>query len=255
MTSGSLLVLWDVDHTLIENAGVSKAIYAAAFRALTGRAPTRTPATEGRTDPAVMTGLFDASGDHEPPWHRVHQALAEAGAAHRGQLRGAGHVLPGVLGVLASLDRRGGVVQGLLTGNIRENAAVKLTAFGLDRWVDLDAAAYGSDHELRAALVAIAQERAQQKHAAAFDPANTVIVGDTPRDVEAGRCGGARVVAVASGIHSEAELREAGADVVLPSLANTADVVAAMLLPGRDLPAGGTFRTPPETSPKRPSEG
>jgi phosphoglycolate phosphatase len=229
MTSGCLLVLWDVDHTLIENAGVSKAIYAAAFRALTGRFPARTPATGGRTDPAIMTGLFEASGVPEPPWDRVRRALAEAGAEHRGQLRDAGHVLPGALPALAGLARRAGVVQGILTGNIRENAAVKLATFALDRWVDLDVAGYGSDHDLRPKLVAIAQERAQHKHAIPFDSTNTVIVGDTPRDVEAGRIGGARVVAVASGINSEAELREAGAHVVLPSLANTQMVLAAVL--------------------------
>jgi phosphoglycolate phosphatase len=77
--------------------------------------------------------------------------------------------------------------------------------------------------------VSIARARARQKYGVAFDQTNTVIVGDTPRDVEAGRSGGARVVAVASGIHDQAELRGAGADVVLPNLADTTRVLAAVL--------------------------
>lgn len=53
-----LIILWDIDHTLIENAGVSKDIYAAAFAALTGVLPSRPAATEGRTDRLIMRDMF-----------------------------------------------------------------------------------------------------------------------------------------------------------------------------------------------------
>jgi phosphoglycolate phosphatase-like HAD superfamily hydrolase len=56
-----------------------------------------------------------------------------------------------------------------------------------------------------------------------------VLVGDTPLDVAAGRAGGARVVAVATGPYSVAELRATGADAVLPNLGDTAATLAAVL--------------------------
>jgi phosphoglycolate phosphatase len=146
MSMAAWLVLWDIDHTLIENAGVSKAVYAAAYRTLTGQEPSHIPVTEGQTDPVIMRGLFAAHGVLEPPWDKVHRALRDAGAAHLLPLRETGHVLPGALAALERLGHRSDVVQAVLTGNIRENATVKLAAFGLDRWVDLDVGAYGSDH-------------------------------------------------------------------------------------------------------------
>ena len=79
-------------------------------------------------------------------------------------------------------------VQSLLTGNLAANAALKLGAFGLERWLDLEVGGYGSDpHEARSDLVAVARERAAEKYAPAVD---TVLVGDTPLDVQRGARGG-----------------------------------------------------------------
>ena len=98
---------------------------------------------------------------------------------------------------LAALHGRDDVIQSLLTGNIRANAAVKVSAFGLDRWLDFEVGAYGSDpHEERSDLVAIARERAATKYG---EPTGAVLVGDTPLDVRAAREAGARAVAVATG--------------------------------------------------------
>jgi hypothetical protein len=57
-----VLLLWDVDHTLIENSGVSKAVYARAFQMMTGHAPEIQPSTDGRTDYDIMRNLFVANG-------------------------------------------------------------------------------------------------------------------------------------------------------------------------------------------------
>ena len=57
-----VLLLWDVDHTLIENSGVSKAVYARAFEMMTGRAPEVQPGTDGRTDYEIVRNLFTANG-------------------------------------------------------------------------------------------------------------------------------------------------------------------------------------------------
>jgi phosphoglycolate phosphatase-like HAD superfamily hydrolase len=127
--------------------------------------------------------------------------------------------------VLAELQGMPGVVQSVLSGNTLSNAYVKLSAFGLDEYLDFEVGGYGSDDDVRARLVGVAQRRASVKYGVSFGPATTVLVGDTPRDVLAGLDGGAHVVGVASGSDSMDALSEAGADAVLPDLRDAGAVV------------------------------
>jgi phosphoglycolate phosphatase-like HAD superfamily hydrolase len=88
----------------------------------------------------------------------------------------------------------------------------------------------GSDDSVRWRLVRIAQLRAEAKYPGRlFARSNTVVIGDTPRDVQTGLKEGARVIAVATGSSSAAELRAAGADVVLANLVDTAALLRAVL--------------------------
>lgn len=226
-----LLVLWDVDHTLIENGGVSKETYAAAFELLTGRSVRVSPETDGRTDPVIMRDFLRANGVEPTEEHlaRLHDVLVTAMAAKASRLRERGHALPGAREALAALREVPGVVQSVLTGNIRPNAFTKLAAFGLHAYVDFEVGGYGSDDAVRANLVGIAREKAAAKYGIVFDESTTVLLGDTLRDVQAGRDGGAYVVGVATGKTSVAELEAAGADVVLADLRDTSAVVAAVL--------------------------
>jgi len=123
-------------------------------------------------------------------------------------------------------------------GNIRPLAALKLRRAGLGEHLDLDAGAYGDAHEIRAELVAVARRAASRVYGQGFDGTSTVLVGDTPLDVEAALATGARVVAVATGSYPAVELAAAGAEVVLPDLTDTAGVVAAVTLTGREGAAG-----------------
>ncbi|GAA3637005.1 HAD family hydrolase [Microlunatus ginsengisoli] len=220
------LVLWDVDHTLIENAGVSKEIYAAAYLELTGIAPTHSAVTEGRTDPDIMADLLRSHASPEVAWDRVETALRYAGARHRQALADRGWVLPGVHELLIALADAG-TAQTIVSGNIRANAEVKVAGFGLLDWLDLDIGGYGSDSRDRAELVSLAKSRAARKYA--HSRIDATVIGDTPRDVEAAHRGGARVLAVASGVHSESTLRAAGADMTLPDLSDTAAALAFVL--------------------------
>jgi len=224
------LVLWDVDHTLIENAGVSKEIYASAFEILTGRRARHAAQTEGRTDPDIIAQLLQMHGESPIPWHRAQSALEVAGAKHQQALTERGMVLPGASKLIDALAHTSGVVQTVVTGNIRANAEIKLNALGLSEWIDLDVGGYGSDDRERSRLVALARHRAAAKHGAAFgDATNAVVIGDTPRDIEAGQKGGARVLAVASGIHTLEELRLAGGRCVMQSLIDTSAVLKYVL--------------------------
>ncbi|MFD8198946.1 HAD family hydrolase [Streptomyces sp. NPDC059701] len=214
-----LIVLWDIDHTLIENAGVSKEIYAAAFSALAGREPTGPARTEGRTDRLIMRDMFVRDGLPVPDWPGIEAALERAGSERRDALRSRGWALPGAREALKAASARSGWVSSVLTGNIAANARVKLSAFGLDSLLDLPVGAYGADADLRSDLVAVARERVQRLRGVRGDTP-IVLVGDTPRDVEAALATGCGVVAVASGLHDRAELAAAGAPEVLPDLAD-----------------------------------
>ena len=228
--TASMLLLWDVDHTLIENAGVSKENYALAFELLAGRPATAEARTDGRTDVAIMADLIAVNGEDVDRFPAVRQweALAEAGRRNQAALRERGHALPGAAEVLAHLAEDSDIIQSVLTGNIEANARVKLGAFGLDRWLDFEVGGFGTESAVRADLVPVAQGKARTRYG--FDPRQgvTVVVGDTELDVEAGLNGGARVVGVATGSRTVEELREAGAHAVLPDLRDLNAVLHAL---------------------------
>ncbi|WP_344459320.1 HAD family hydrolase [Kitasatospora kazusensis] len=219
-----LIVLWDIDHTLIDNGGVSKEIYAAAFTSLAGRSPTEAAQTEGRTDRLIMREMFLRNHLPEPDWATVQAALAGAGAERLSDLRRRGTALLGVREALKAAAARADWVSSVLTGNIAANARVKLSAFGLDELLDLPVGAYGADAVQRPELVAVARERVQRHHGLPTD-APVVLVGDTPRDVEAALSADAGIIAVATGVHSQTELAAAGAHTVLPDLSDTANLL------------------------------
>jgi phosphoglycolate phosphatase-like HAD superfamily hydrolase len=224
-------VLWDIDGTLVQTGGSGREAFEDAFSAVFGRPVRRLVAMAGRTDHEIALELLELNDVKGGDAHldAFSKALHTALAAKRDIIRRHGRALPGAPEALEALAREPGVLQSLLTGNIEPNAAVKLSAFGLERHLDLEVGGYGSDHRMRPHLVDIARGKARRKHGVDFAPEDTVLVGDTPLDVAAGREGGARVVAVASGASDEDELRAAGADVVLPDLRDTRRVLDAVL--------------------------
>lgn len=218
-----LLVLWDIDGTLVDAAGHGRMAFDEAFEAVLGRPPSGRVEMAGRTDHQIAMAMLEGSAEHLP---RMLEELAAALDARRELIRREGRPFPGAPEALRALAARDGVVQSLLTGNLEVNAALKLAAFGLERHLDLEVGGYGSDpHEARADLMAVARERAAAKYG---EPTDVALVGDTPLDVEAAHAAGARAVAVASGPYRVEELRAAGADAVLPDLRDTVAVVAAV---------------------------
>jgi phosphoglycolate phosphatase len=226
----AVLVLWDIDHTLIDNHGVNKEAYPLAFALLTGREAEHRARTDGRTEPEIMRDMLAQHGIAATAEHvaRMPEALESATLANAGALRERGHELPGARDVLAAFQASSVIVQSVLSGNIKPNAVTKLSAFGLEGFIDFEVGGYGSDDEVRANLVAVAQARATAKYGETFDNANTILVGDTPRDVRAGLDGGTRVVGVATGSYSVESLHAAGADVVLPDLRDSKAVAEAV---------------------------
>jgi phosphoglycolate phosphatase-like HAD superfamily hydrolase len=229
------LVLWDVDGTLVQAGEVGRDIFTEAFQAVVGRAPdqaaARALAMAGRTDPEIALEFLTAHEIAEGATHlpAFSEALVTALAAKAAVIRERGRALPGARETLAALGRADGVVQSLLTGNVQPNALLKLASFELDGYLDFDVGGFGSDHHHRPSLVEVARVKAERKYGTGFEGTATVLVGDTPLDVAAGRAGGARVVAVATGPYRVEELEATDADAVLEDLRDTGAALAAIL--------------------------
>jgi phosphoglycolate phosphatase len=251
---GGRLVLWDIDHTLVSICHVGHDIYDLAFTEMFGRPMPDISAVPmaGRTERAIALDVLTVAGVPDPRAQidAFQQIQAFRAASLAGRVREFGRVLAGVPEALAAVAAgRPGVrvVQSLLTGNLRAMAEVKLGALGLlddGSPLDLDAGAYGTESEIRADLVPVARRNAAARYGgrsrgaqpggadladADFGGMATVLVGDTPLDIEAALNTGARAVGVATGRYSVAELTAAGAHAVLPDLADTAQVSAAIL--------------------------
>jgi phosphoglycolate phosphatase len=220
-----LLVIWDIDGTLVDSAGHGRHAFEEAFEDVMGGMPDWVEYA-GRTDHQIALAMLegsDPSAEHLPA---VLEQLAHRLAARKDLIAAEGRVYPGVPETLAALHDADGVVNSLLTGNIEANAAVKVSAFGLDRWLDFEAGAYGSDpHERRSDLVAVARERAAARYG---EPTGAVLVGDTPLDVLAAREAGARAVAVATGFADLDALRESEPDALLQDLSDTGAAIRAI---------------------------
>jgi phosphoglycolate phosphatase-like HAD superfamily hydrolase len=226
------LILWDVDNTLIDNGGVSKETYALAFELLTGQAPLVRPATDGRTDFQIMRELLSVNSIDIEKYVDIRQfegVLIEAMERNAPLLSRRGHVLPGVINALSALSTVPAVIQSVLTGNIANNARAKLGAFNLDTWFDLDIGGFGSDDKVRSNLVNAARQKVSKKFDIQFDESSTILIGDTLLDVKAAHDGGAKILAVATGVHSTTQLSVAGADVVLDSLADLDRFLTALV--------------------------
>ncbi|WP_203990608.1 HAD hydrolase-like protein [Sphaerisporangium rufum] len=226
----TLLVLWDIDHTLLDAGGVGQQIYAAAVRQATGRSLAEPWRFDGRTELAAAADALVAVG-LDPDETRIGVFLEALVTETRSRARDMvthGRALPGAAEALSALSTLPGVRQSVLTGNIYPIAALKLSSFGLDGHLDLRIGAYGTDAELRTDLPLHAFDRAERHFGVRYGGENTVVVGDTLRDVATAQAVGARAVAVATGETPAAALAAAGADVVLPDLADTGAVLKAI---------------------------
>jgi phosphoglycolate phosphatase len=230
-----LLVLWDVDYTLLAADGSGRDLYQAALDELYGLELSG-PLTSfaGRTDSAIALEILTVAGVPDPLQQvRPFQAFV-AGRADQlaADVRSRGRAMPGAARALAAmLTARppGEIIQSLLTGNLPELAWAKLSALELTEHLDLTIGAYGDVSAVRADLVAVARRNAAARHGGEFTGRDTILVGDTPDDIGAALATGASAIGVATGSFSARQLADAGAHLVLPDLADTDAVVAAIL--------------------------
>lgn len=130
-------------------------------------------------------------------------------------------LLPGVVELLSRLN--GERVLSVLTGNASGVARAKLSAAGIDHY--FPHGAYGDSADHRYELVAVAIERVTHTTGETFQETDVVLIGDTPRDIEAARESGAKVLAVATGRYSVDDLAEHDPDIVFEDLSETERVL------------------------------
>ncbi|MFW6032621.1 MAG: HAD family hydrolase, partial [Phycisphaeraceae bacterium] len=190
----------------------------------------------GGLDPAIFA---EAAKRNELDDHHLHHdRFRDAYLAELERALAEGHARPhpGILEVLEALRPRCGdgkeFVLGLLTGNYSRAAPLKLAAAGIDPdWFTLTA--FGDEGDTRPELVQVALRKYHQQTGLPADPRRVVVIGDTPRDVDCAKAHGCVAFCVATGSYSEVELRDAGADVVVPDLSDAGPLLELIdSLPG-----------------------
>jgi phosphoglycolate phosphatase-like HAD superfamily hydrolase len=224
------LILWDVDHTLIAAGDFHTQLYRHAFRQMTGRPPEQLINMSGRTDLESMTTTLRLNQLEPTPehLHAFASALVSAIEANRELLARSGRQAPGAQAAVRAIAADPSAVQTVVTGNLKPLAVAKLETLDMAAELDFDVGGYGWDNLDRGQLVEAARNRAFDKYATQFTRQNTVVIGDTPKDVAAAHSGGASVIAVATGKSSQDELAQAGADRVLPDLTDLAALQHAL---------------------------
>jgi phosphoglycolate phosphatase-like HAD superfamily hydrolase len=201
------LVLFDIDGTLIRTGGAGVEAFARAFAEVFGvRGGVERIRFAGRTDVSLVREMMRLSGVPEtaPNFDRFFEAYV----THlRELMRGCrGEVCPGVVEFIAQLRAlTPPPLIGLLTGNIRAGAEIKLRHFQL--WDLFHVGAFADDHEDRNQIAVVARERGSRALREPLRGEQILVVGDTVHDIRCARAIGARVLAVATGGDSMAELQ------------------------------------------------
>lgn len=223
------LLLFDIDGTLLLSGGAGKRALNRTFEELFGVAGAFTGIpVAGRTDLLILDDALERAGitadtDARTRFLARYCEHFEREILQPGPRKG---LMPGVRELLDRLKRTPGVACALVTGNIARAARIKLAHFGLQPY--FACGAYGDDAPRRDDLVPIAVRRARQAGVEVDSSREAVVIGDTPLDVQCAAAAGARAVCVATGPFTEAELRQAGADAVLPDLTDPEGFLAAV---------------------------
>jgi phosphoglycolate phosphatase len=228
------LVLFDIDGTVLLSDGAGKRAVRRAMIEVFGTAGPDAHRFDGKTDPQIVRELQRLAGhpDHHIDAH-LPRAIGRYVELLSEELDRPGHTaytLPGVTELLDALEARDDAVLGLLTGNVVDGARAKLSAVGIDPQ-RFAVGAYGSDHETRAQLPAIARQRIVDAQGHEFVGQDIVIIGDTPSDIECGQSIGVRAIGVATGHYSVDDLLACGAYAAFEDLSDTSAVLAAIFAP------------------------
>lgn len=208
MAETPLVLLFDVDGTLVRTGGAGRRAMRTAFESLHGDAERALSVdVRGNTDGRIFMEGLEAMGVKPTPDNVSAVLDAYLDALVDEVARSPGfEVLAGVRPLLDSLGRHLDAAVGLGTGNVRRGAQIKLARGNLGRHFGFGG--FGCDSHDRPTLLAVGAERGAERLGRERSDCRVVVLGDTPRDILAARAIGAEVVAVATGGHSMDELAD-----------------------------------------------
>src|SRR5437763_2560836 len=221
------LLLWDIDGTLITTgAAGQRAVIRATAKWFGNDSDLGGVEIAGRTDVGIAHQILEK---HREPitegkvtaFLDLYLKLLEEELP-----RSKGSVLPGVRQLLEKFALQPGTALGLLTGNLRRGAQLKLAHYQL--WHFFDFGAFADDHHDRNELGAFALERAEQETGIKFSPEQVDVIGDTGHDIACGRAFGARTIAVATGAWAREKLAAEKQDFLLNDLGDGDDAIATL---------------------------
>ena len=225
------LVLFDIDGTILWSDGAGRRAMQRALMTAFGTSGNADYRYDGKTDMQIVRDLMRMEGHADDIIDaRMQSLLAQYVAGLHEELSSGATLVrrfDGVLELLDALEARRDRRVGLLTGNIEVGAQAKLRAVGIDP-ARFAVNAFGSDHEIRGELPAIAQQRAREQLGLDVNGDAIVIIGDTPADIDCTRAIGAKAIAVATGRYSVDDLSEHQPAAVFADLADTAAVMRAI---------------------------
>ncbi|MFQ5933940.1 MAG: HAD family hydrolase [Dehalococcoidia bacterium] len=227
------LLLFDVDQTILSTGGGDRKALNIAFEEMYGiRDGFQEIEFAGRMDLSIVGDAFRKWGvdgaDDPEAMYRFRDAYVEVLEEVLKEWS-KGREYPGVRDLLERLAGREDVGLGLATGNFRESALVKLRRFGLDGF--FIEGGFGGDSTNRGEVVALAIQRCQAALGTVYPKENVYVIGDSPRDIQAGRDNGVMTVAVATGYSTQEQLLQCGPTHLFPDLSDTERFLAQVLGP------------------------
>ncbi len=221
------LLLFDIDQTILHSGGAGEKALTLALRDRFGREETlENIEIAGKTDISIAHRIFEAHGIEPLPENIERFLNGYLGHLESELGRNDGRLLPGFPRILDALALMPEVGVGLLTGNLRRGAELKLRHYGVFDYFSFGA--FADDSQERNLLGPYARKRAAEALGADFEPANIYVIGDTPHDIACAQAISARAVGVATGRYSRAALEAAGADFVFDDLSDTGAVIRTL---------------------------
>ncbi len=224
------LVCFDIDGTLIWTNGAGRrAIHRALVDVLGSAGPIDTFRFDGRTDGEIVLRLGEGAG-RDMSDAVIARVLERYVECLTDELAKPGHhtkVYPGVFELLAALEARRDCVVGLVTGNVRDGARLKLGSAGL-AFERFRVGGFGSDSHRRGDLPEVARRRAGETLGIDLPGPDVVIIGDTPADMACGNGIGARAIGVGTAYYKAEELAACGAHAAFADMADTDAMLEAI---------------------------
>ena len=207
------LILFDIDGTLVDTGGAgSRSLNLAFYKLFSIENAFHGISMAGKTDSQIIR---EGLTKHDISIDGSYEDIIEAYLWHlqREMNNDKKKIKPGIYDVLNTLRTKDNFALGLLTGNLEKGARIKLHPFKLNEY--FSTGAFGSDDIHRNNLLPIAVKRYEELLQHTISIEESIIVGDTPRDIECAHIYGATCIAVATGPYSYEELVNAGADFVV----------------------------------------